>query len=306
MNTRSCLSARAATLGLVAALGAIAPFLTPVAHSAPKQQQLEIWPGRRVLLVLPLTVSSNWNADPALGRAIIPLATPELQRELTNTGKFSITLPYRFDPILRRALTEKRVAENDITALLASPSLETSRPVTDKLAFDQPVMVADIKLEELRVGGTPKMPTVQIQASGVLFEQGNPNPVKKIVVTSRPVMGKTPSERLSGAARAAFAEIAAEFVAAPPAFDLPMPEAPPEPVAPAAGAAGTTSGTSAAAGVPAGAAPARMPMTPPAPMGSVATPNGLPVAPGMPFVPQLPAGQPPLGVGAGAPGTVGR
>lgn len=301
MNTRSRLQTRAAIIAMIAALGAASPFLTPPAHSARKKApQLEIWPGRRVLLVLPLTPSTNWNADPALGRAIVPLTNQELQRELTETGKFSITLPYRFDPILRRALVEKRVAENDISALIATPTLETARPVIDKLAFEQPVMFADIKLEELRVGGTPKEPTVQIQASGRLFEQGNPNPVKSVVITSNPQTGKTPSERLRAAASDAFSQIAAEFVAAPPAFELPIPVAPVE-EAPVAGAPATGAATGGATvGTPGAPAPAPRP----APMSPVAKPNAIPSAPGAPLVPQLPAGQPPLGVGAGPENTV--
>lgn len=91
-----------------------------------------------------------------LGRAIVLLAEPELQKALIGTGKFSPTLPYRFDPILRRGVKENQLTEEDITALLASPSLATSQPVLDKLTFDQPAMTTEIFLEELTIGGTPK------------------------------------------------------------------------------------------------------------------------------------------------------
>jgi hypothetical protein len=305
MNTRSRLQSRAAIITMIAALGATAPLLTAPAQAKPKPQVLEIWPARRVLLVLPLSVSTNWNSDAALGQAIIPLAAPELQRELTETGKFSITLPYRFDPVLRRGLVEKRIAENDISALIATPTLATARPVIEKLAFDQPVMAADVKLEELRVGGTAKEPTVQLRVSGQLFEQGNPNPIKSVSITSDPMPGRTPSDRLRAAAGNAFSLLAAEFVAPPAAFDLPAPieVAPPE-TAPAPGAP--------ANGAPAPGAPATAgailanPGTPraatPAPMSPVSRPNPLTTAPGTPLVPMLPTGQPPLGVGAGPTG----
>jgi hypothetical protein len=298
MKLRHRLSSRAATIVLVAALGATAPFLTNTAHSAPKRE-LEIWPGRRVVLVLPIGVAPTWNSDPALGRAIVPLAQPQLQKALYNTGKFSTTLPYRFDPVLRRGLTEKRIAENDLTALLSSPSLITSRPVVDKLMFDQPVMTADVQLQEVRVGGTPKAPTVQLQVSGSLYEQGNPKPVKSITVTSEPVRGRTPSERLAAAADLAFMEIAREFVEPPPAFELPVP------VAPAPTTKPTRPGS-------APVTPARTPTTPA--MGAVppavpdipmSPPNSLSPAPGVPFVPQLPPAQPPLGIAAGQEPTVG-
>ena len=318
MKLRSRFPLRAATLGLVAALGVSAPFLTRATVGAPKKE-LEIWPGRRVLLLLPLAPSATWNADPELGRAIVPLAQPQLQSALTATDKFSITLPYRFDPVLRRGLLEKRIAENEITALLTTPTLATARPVVDKLTFDQPVMIAEIKLEELTVGGTPKAPTVQIQTSGLLYEQGNPNPIKSITVRSRPTSGRTPSERIRAAASQTFTEIAAEFVTPPVAFDLPLPPAPtPTPAKPKAvkgkgngkngGAnAGANSGANGTATVPATAGEAATPpIVAPAAPNAIAPPNSLSTAPGAPLVPQLPAAQPPLGIAAGTEGTVGR
>ncbi|PQV62733.1 hypothetical protein B1R32_12318 [Abditibacterium utsteinense] len=306
MKHRFALSPRAATFVLVAALGASTPFLTSPLQAAPKKEQLQIWPGRRVLLVLPVAVSPTWNADAQLGRAILPLAQPQLQKALYDTGKFSTTLPYRFDPVLRRGLTEKQIAENDITALLADPSLTTSRPVIDKLNFDQPVMTTEIFLEELTIGGTAKLPTVQIRASGKLYEQGNPDPIKTVSIRSNAVSGKTPSDRLIGATGQAFREIAAAFVEPPAAFDLPLPiesvtskDKAGRPTTQGSPANGSATGSNAAGTNSA-------PMALPAPLPSIAPPNSLSSAPGAPFVPQLPAAQPPLGVTAGEDTTVGR
>lgn len=301
-------SSRATTLAFIAALGAGAPLLTSTAHAAPKPQ-LQIWPDRRVLLVLPLQVAPTWNADPQLGQAILPLAQPQLQQALTETGKFSVTLPYRFDPVLRRGLTEKQLAENDITTLLSSPTLANSRPVIDKLNFEQPVMTTEVFLEELTIGGDSKKPTVQLQVSGKLYEQGNPNPVKSESYRSQAIGGKTPSERLIAAARDAFRGLAMIYVEPPAAFDLPAPIEVAPPAAngkngngkastPATGAI-TSGATNAGSATP-------LPATPPAPLPSTATPNALPSTPGAPLVPQLPAGEPPLGVAAGADTTVGR
>ncbi len=300
MKYRSALSPRAATFALVAALGASAPFLTSPSQAAPPKAELQIWPGRRVLLVLPIAISPTWNADAQLGRAILPLAQPQLQQALYNTGKFSTTLPYRFDPILRRGLTEKQIAENDITALVKDPSLTTARPVIDKLNFDQPVMTTEVFLEELTVGGTSKLPTVQIRALGRLYQQGNPDAIKTVSIRSNAIGGKTPSERLIGATGQVFREIAAAFVEPPAAFDLPMPiEVAPAPTAvtgqparPATngGAMGNMTGSTMAPARPA----------------TVTPPNSLSSTPGAPFVPQLPAAQPPLGVTAGEGTTVGR
>lgn len=299
------LSPRAATFVLVAALSASAPLLTSPVQAAPKAQ-LQIWPGRRVLLVLPLAVSPTWNADPQLGRAIIPLAQPQLQRAFYNTGKFSTTLPYRFDPVLRRGITEKQIAENDITALLADPSLTTARPVIDKLNFDQPVMTTEVFLEELTVGGTSDKPTVQIQASGKLYEQGNPNPIKTVSIRSNAATGKTPSDRLTAATDQVFKEIAEAFVEPPAAFDLPLPVAPAPTAANQKGKSGSPA-MGANLGGPMGGTPVGTPVPmAPAPMSPTAPPNSLSSTPGAPFVPQLPAASPPLGVTAGEGTTIGR
>ena len=312
MKYRFVSSPRAATLSIVAALGAVAPFSTPTASAAPKPQ-LEIWPSRRVLLVLPLQVSPTWNADSQLGQAILPLAQPQLQQSLTNTGKFSVTLPYRFDPVLRRGLTEKQLAEDAITKLLSAPTLENARPVIDKLNFEQPVMTTEVFLEELTIGGDSKKPTVQLLVSGKLYQQGNPNPIKSETFRSRAVGGRTPSDRLIAAANDAFSGLAMTFVEPPAAFDLPAPiEVAPPPEADAKGdtkgkgkatvvtpASGTDSSATPVRAGTSGGATAMPPIAAPAPLPSTATPNALPAAPGAPLVPQLPAAEPPLGVTAG-------
>lgn len=301
MNLRSRSRARAATFLLVAALGATAPFLTAsmrdaVARPASKNK-LEVWPGRRVVMVLPLTTASTFNSDPQLGQAILPLAQPQLQQAMANTGKFSVTLPYRFDPILRRAVADKKLTNDDVSSLLQTPSLETARAVTDKLTFDQPVMIAEVKIEELRAGGTAKQPTLQIQASGRLYEQGSPDAVRSVVVTSQPARGEEVGDRITAASADVFNQIAAQFVEPPAAFQLPLPTpVEPTPTPTAQGSAATPSATPTATP---GSAPT--PTTPPL----VAPPNSLAPAPGTPFVPQLPAAQPPLGIAAGGEPTAG-
>lgn len=238
-----------------------------------------------------------------LGRAIVLLAEPELQKALIGTGKFSPTLPYRFDPILRRGVKENQLTEEDITALLASPSLATSQPVLDKLTFDQPAMTTEIFLEELTIGGTPKQPTVQIRASGKLYQQGNPNAIKTVSVRSDALKGKTPSDRLTAAAGQAFREIAAAFVEPPAAFDLPLPVVP----VTVKGKKGSASTSKPVAEPMAGEVPGNMSSAIPAETIAApasiptAAPQILPTAPGAPLVPQLSAGAPPLGVtGEGA------
>ena len=297
MKNHSVSPARRAALLAVGALSLSAgltclPALMPSAQAKPKQV-LEIWPGQRVLLVLPLTVGPDWNGGPELAEAVKPLVRPSLQQALTDTGKFSITLPYRFDPILRRAVVENRISQDIITPFIDAPSLQTAQPVFTQLRFDQVPMVTQVQLEELRVGGTTQKPTLQMQVSAKLYEIGNGNPFRSIVVTSDPAEGRTPEARLQNAAADAFEQIAEYFVKAPDSFQLP--------------ASLIAENNAATAG---GNAQNANPVAPTKPVAPVATPSVRPngVAPrrGAAMIPVLPAGEPPLGIAAGGEKTLDR
>ena len=273
--------------------GVLTPVFSPPAQAAPKKPALELWPGQRVLLVLPLTVGSDWNGGPELADALKPLVRPALQQALTDTDKFSITLPYRFDPILRRAVAENRISQDTITPFLDTPSLETAQPVFSQLKFEQVPMVTQVQLEEIRVGGTAKKPTAQLQVSAQLYEVGGSGPFRTVVVTSNPAEGRTPEERLLNASTDAFEQIAAFFVKAPDSFQLPASldiVADSAPVAP--GRAGATSATGAPNMAPIVAAPA--------PKMDSTKPNAMAPQAGMSVIPRLPVGEPPLGVEPGA------
>lgn len=248
-----------------------------------QSRRLEIWPAQRVLLSLPLQVGANFSSDASLSRAIVPLVEPELRRALESTDKFSTMATYRFDPVLRRAVLENRVADAEVTTLVQTPTLENAQTVLGKLSFSQPAMILETTLEELRVGGTPRNPTVQLQVSGRLHEVGG-GLFRSATVTSRPYGGRTPEARLAAAARDAFNELAEQFVAPPESFALPAPPAPtPAPRRPAPTPR---------------PAPATQPV-PPAFSDSSATvqpPGVLAPTQGVPFVPVLPPAQPPLGL----------
>ena len=302
----------ASLIGLSWGLGAIC--LPQPAQAAPRRK-LEIWPGQRVLLVLPLQIGPDWNAGPELGEAIKPLIKPTLQQALTSTGKFSVTLPYRFDPIFRRAIADKRITEDVVTNLLSDPSLATAQTALSQLTFEQVPMVAQIQVEELRVGGTPKEPTVQLQMSGKLYEVGGNGPFRSVVVTSRPFGGRTPEARLQAAATDAFNEIARQFVEPPAEFQLPIPVAP-VPVNTADGKTPATTTTTASniggSQVMEKTNPnAPTPAAPPTPgtgaMGAMPPSSGaMATTPGAPFIPQLPPTQPPLGIAVPAEPTLAR
>ena len=275
----------AVTLAISAVAG------TSLVQSAQAAPKLQIWPGQRVLMLLPIAAADDWKGDAQLGTAVPRLVQPELQKALEKTRKFSITLPYRFDPVLQRSITEKRIPEADVRTLLATPTLDNARPLMDKLHFDQPAMIADVELLDLTVGGSAKAPSLQLQFSGRLYEQGNGAPIKSIVVRSASVSGSTPEQRILRAADLAFAEIAAQFVAPPPSFALPsmvLPTPPASTPAPAVAPTPVAPAPEANIGTP----PAMtLPSTPP-----VTPPNSLSSDSQAPSVPKLPPARPPLGL----------
>lgn len=287
---RSLLAAGALGLSLGAMLASpsvpsaqAAKVVTPI---------LEVWPGQRVVMVLPLQVGADWKPSPELTDAILPLMRPQLLRALSDTGKFSVTVPYRLDPILRRAVLDSRVPQETITALIDTPSLANAQSVLSKLTFNQAPMVAELQLEDLRVGGTPQKPTVALQVSGKLYEVGGSGPFRSVVYTSRSFGGKTPEARLQAAADDAFRYIAREFVKPPESFQLalnaatsPAPAmdkmAPPKTATP-----------------PATSAPKTMPSTAP--------PTPAPAPLKGTLIPTLPPAQPPLGLAVPGEPTMAR
>ena len=291
-------SRRAALLTLsVLGFGAGAmclPMLTPAAHAAPKKNKsaLEIWPGQRVLLVLPLTIGPNWNGGPELAEAVKPLVRSQLQSAFSGTGKFSVTLPYRFDPILRRAVSDNLISDDIVAPFVSSPSLQTAEPIFSKLKFDQVPMVTQVQLEELRVGGTTQKPTLQLQVSAKLYEIGGGGPVNSVVITSNPAGGETPQERLQNASADAFRQVAEFFVKPPASFELPLSLT-------EASKDGMEKEKKDGMGMGMDKnkkAMDNMGMDGNAKAPAATSPNAMAPQAGMPMIPVLPAGEPPLGI----------
>lgn len=278
------------------------PTLMPTAQAAPKMKKsaLEIWPGQRVLLVLPITIGPNWNGGPELAEAVKPLVRSRLQSALTDTGKFSVTLPYRFDPILRRAVSDNLISDDIVAPFVSAPSRATAEPIFSKLKFEQVPMITQVQLEELRVGGTTQKPTLQLQVSAQLYEIGGGGPVNSIVITSNPAEGATPEARLQNASADAFHQVAAFFVKPPTSFELP--------------ASLTDARKDEMDKEQMGKDKMGMDKMGKDKMGmdgknktpAMATPNAMAPQAGMPMIPVLPAGEPPLGIDAGNEKALGR
>ncbi|HEX8550156.1 MAG TPA: hypothetical protein VF681_01240 [Abditibacteriaceae bacterium] len=255
---------------------------------------LEPWRGQRVLLLLPLQLGEAFNVDRAFGQAILPAAEQNLQAMLQKTGKFSVIQAHRFNPVLQRALVERRITNDQLTALVNTPNLENARAVLGKITFDQTPMIAQFILEEVRLGGTAKSTSVQAQVTGRLYELDNPVAYKSTVVTSNPQRGANVTAASVAAMNDSFARSIEEFVAPIPEIQLALPVAP-APVTPT---------------VP---AVTPVPVQPVAPVSTPAVPSsggesliGSSTRTPSSGVPQLPAASPPLGINVPNAPTVDR
>ena len=238
------------------------------AQSLIGQVQLEPWPGKRVVMMLPLQLGEGWNANRELGNIVLPVAEQELQNALEATGKFSVTQPHRFNPLLRRAVQEGKLTDEMVIQVAASPTLENAREVLSKFDFDQTPMVAQFFLEEVLSTRVKNRQSVTVQVTGRLYELDGPA-VSNILLTSDPVTaGRTSYDQVLLAADDAFMRIAQQFVQ--PISDFALPSAMSQ------------------------SAPAMATSPSPSLTGK---PGGV-LAPGM--MPQLPPAQPPLGVASPA------
>src|SRR5689334_3144615 len=109
----------AARYGLLMAAAASGFFAAPSkpVHAKPAAvSTAEVWPGRRVVLLLPLKLSDNWNADPLWGQRLLKPSEHRLRSALESTGKFSVIQTYQFDPVLQRAMQEKLIDKAQVDA----------------------------------------------------------------------------------------------------------------------------------------------------------------------------------------------
>jgi hypothetical protein len=178
-----------------------------------------------VVYLLPVQLSANWNIDPQWGQRLLPESEQRLRRALEATGKFSVVQPYRFNPMLQRALQEKRIDQAQLDAAVDTPSLQSASGVLDKLGLPLAPLIAEFRLEEVRASGTEKAPAVQVQVLGKLYELNSEQAAQTKVFTSDPIRRRgTQSEQIVDAAENAFQMLAAEFVRPPADVELPRVE----------------------------------------------------------------------------------
>jgi hypothetical protein len=219
---------------LIALTGAcLLPALPASAQS--KQQRLssrEVWPGRRLVMLLPLQLSDNWNADPQFGQSLLRPAEFSLRRALENTGKFSVVQPYRFDPVFQRAVTEKRITKDQLDALVDTPTVQTASGVLANLGFELAPVIADFRIEEVRASGTEKNPAIQVQVLGKLYDLNSAAATQTKVFTSDPIKQRgSQFDTVIEAAANAFQMVANDFVKPPAEVELPRVAPPPTPPA---------------------------------------------------------------------------
>lgn len=211
LKLTSC--SRALTAVVVTLVG-IAPTLV---SAQPKDSSFiagrEVWPGRRLVMLLPLQLSDNWNADVRWGQTLLRPSEAQLRKALEGTGKFSVVQPYRFDPILQRALLDKRIAKDQIEDLVTNPSLQSASSILANLGFELTPMIADFRLEEVRASGSEKAPTIQVQVLGKLYPLNSQEADQTKVFTSDPERYRVSQfDTVINAATNAFQMVAAEFV----------------------------------------------------------------------------------------------
>ena len=277
---------------LSAAVAAPCAISSSPAQAATPIPVRELWPGQRELMVLPLGLGEGWNLTPTVSAAVLPGAERRLHNVLRETGKFSVIEAHQFNPILMRAVQERRITQEQLDALVNDTSLGNARIVLSKMGFGQPPFIADFRLEEVRPGGTKLKPTVQVQVSARLYELGGQTASNTVVVTSKSVSGgEGDVDRVLMASANAFAQAIAQLLTPPDdTITLPRAEAPAAtPVKPA----------SAVAPVP--PAPVVRPVPPVVrPTPGVVLPGDVPIegasSRGGSSLPQLPAPTPPLGI----------
>ncbi len=215
MKHRTNLSAFCRILtGTLVALLLVGPAVSSVqAQSASFISGREVWPGRRLVMLLPLQLSDNWNADVRWGQTLLRPSESQLRKALEATGKFSVVQPYRFDPILQRALLDKRIAKDQIEDLVTTPSLQSASSILANLGFDLTPMIADFRLEEVRASGSEKAPTIQVQVLGKLYPLNSQEADQTKVFTSDPERYRISQfDTVINAATNAFQMVASEFV----------------------------------------------------------------------------------------------
>jgi hypothetical protein len=220
-----------ALIALSALCAALPVVLPQPAQAKPIMDTSEVWPGRRVVLVLPLQLSDNWNADPQWGQRLLRPSEHLLRRALEATGKFSVIQTYQFDPVLQRALQDKLIEKSQLDAMVETPTLQTASGILDKLGFPLKPLIADFRLEEVRSSGDAKAPSVQVQVLGKLYELNSEAAQQTKVFTSDPIKKRgSQFDQVLEATDNALRMVANEFVRPPAEIALPRIE--PSKVAP--------------------------------------------------------------------------
>src|SRR5690606_30854574 len=127
-----------------------------------------------------------------------------------------------FNPLLRRAVQEEKITNEQLSKLAESPTLENAREVLTKFNFDQPPLIAEFFLEEVRSTSLRDRRSVTVQVTGRLYELDGPAR-NNILLTSDPITGgRTAYDQVLLASNNAFGQIVEQFVQ--PVTDYPLPE----------------------------------------------------------------------------------
>jgi len=189
----------------------------------------EAWPGKRVLMVLPLRTSEAWQGNPEFTRAFLPLAQTALRDALSRTGKFSLLEVRRFNPVLMRAVQDGVATSDDLNSLLAQPTVpnasvflaKTTFNVAPQQSYSVPATIGSFVLESVEQMETG----LRMKVTGRMYEPGATTAMRALsaTVTVPTALGlssaRTPAVT---AATAGFDRILNEFTRYPTERELPI------------------------------------------------------------------------------------
>jgi hypothetical protein len=203
------------------------------------------WPGRRVLLLLPLRTGSNWKANREFTQALLSQAQASLRTVLNGSGKFSLLEVKRFNPVLMRAVQDGVATSDDLNTLLAQPTTPNAMAFLSKVsfnaaprqAFSAPAVIGSFVLENVEL---TEDNALRVKVTGRMYAPDSPEVIRALSATTTVPFSTMSGVSMRVPALTAFTtglnRIVSEFVRYPSERETLMaePAATPTPAAPAA------------------------------------------------------------------------
>ncbi len=215
----------------------VLPILVPAetAEARPARNRVvaapvpQAWPGKRVLLVLPLRTGENWKANPEFTQAFLPQAQTALREALGRTNKFSLLEVRRFNAVLTRAVQDGAATNDDLNSLLSQPTVPAASVFLAKTSFNRaplqsfsvPATIGSFVLESVEQTSAG----LRLKVTGRMYEPGSLTAMRALSATvtvptaATEATLRTPSLT---AATVGFDRVLMEFVRYPTEREIPI------------------------------------------------------------------------------------